>query len=359
MKSLVVDIDDTISFTNNRDFANAEPNIPLIKKLNAFFDSGVEIHYVTARGNLSCKTREEAEEKYRDQILEYFAKHGVKYTSLSFQKKLADYYIDDKAIRPDEFLKLDVTVLSGGLSGSTIERHDNLVYKTCSNAFDYVNWYNHVMKYNDKPFDVPKLHSLVGQTICMDFIVDAFDYNKDNYLYATEEGIEKIIEFFEDKPSIYSAKFETYIERVKNHLDIYNPEYSKFVLDELSKHSDFYDENSSLCHGDFSYDNIIVGLKDHHIYETGDVRKYYLIDANLPPRVYESWLLDVSKFLVSCDRFGEDVKKDYLSLCKKYHSNKYIQLLEITHWIRMRKYHNDKDFVDMMIESAIKEYKNG
>ena len=344
MKSLVVDIDDTISFTNNRDFTNAEPNIPLIKKLNVFYDSGVEIHYVTARGNLSCKTREEAEEKYRGQILEYFNKYDVKYTSLSFQKKLADYYIDDKAIRPDEFLELDITPLKGGLSGSIIERHGDRVYKTCSNAYDYVNWYNYTVKYTDRPFDVPKLHSLVGQTICIDFVT-----NSSYDLRVPEECIEKIIEFFKDKQAIYAAKFETYIERVKTHLDIYNPEYSTFILDELKKHSDFYDENSSLCHGDFSYDNIIIG----------DDGKHYLIDANLPTRVYESWLLDMSKFLVSCDRFGKIVKKHYLSLCEKYHSNKYIQLLEITHWIRMRKYNADKKFVDSMIKSAIEEYKNG
>ena len=60
MKRLVVDIDDTISFTINRDFENATPNVALIKKLNELFDNGVEIYYVTARGSLSCGSREEA-----------------------------------------------------------------------------------------------------------------------------------------------------------------------------------------------------------------------------------------------------------------------------------------------------------
>ena len=38
--TLCVDIDDTISYTENRDFENSKPNIELIKKINAFHDAG-------------------------------------------------------------------------------------------------------------------------------------------------------------------------------------------------------------------------------------------------------------------------------------------------------------------------------
>ena len=41
--SIVVDIDDCISFTLNRDFSNAVPNKPLIEKLNGLYDLGWDI----------------------------------------------------------------------------------------------------------------------------------------------------------------------------------------------------------------------------------------------------------------------------------------------------------------------------
>ena len=41
-KSICVDIDDTISFTLNRDWENAKPNIPLIEKLNKLYDEGLK-----------------------------------------------------------------------------------------------------------------------------------------------------------------------------------------------------------------------------------------------------------------------------------------------------------------------------
>ena len=121
-KSICVDIDDTISFTLNRDWENAKPNIPLIEKLNKLYDEGWDIWYVTARGNLSCKSRVEAEERYRPGIEKWFKQYNVKYTGLSFQKILASYYIDDKSITPQNFINLDVKELKGGLSGAFIEK---------------------------------------------------------------------------------------------------------------------------------------------------------------------------------------------------------------------------------------------
>src|SRR5574344_1011031 len=119
-KTIVCDIDDTISFTTSRDWKNAEPNIKLINKLNKLYDEGWEIQYYTARGSISCPNREAAKEKYLDDIIAWFNKNSVKYSKISFDKPLAAYYIDDKGITPDEFLDFDIEVLSGGLSGASI-----------------------------------------------------------------------------------------------------------------------------------------------------------------------------------------------------------------------------------------------
>ena len=57
-KTLVFDFDDTISFTKNRDWENAEPNLPLIQKIQELYTKGWKIIIATSRGNLSCATRQ-------------------------------------------------------------------------------------------------------------------------------------------------------------------------------------------------------------------------------------------------------------------------------------------------------------
>lgn len=108
IKTIVFDFDDTISFAENRDWENAKANIPLIDKINSLYDKGWTILIYTARGSLSCKTREEAEQNNSNQIEGWLNRHGVKYHELSFKKPLAMYYVDDRAILPEDFIKLEL-----------------------------------------------------------------------------------------------------------------------------------------------------------------------------------------------------------------------------------------------------------
>ena len=103
--TIVVDIDDTISFTYNRDFDNSVPNQPVIDKINELYDKGWKIILFTARGGKSCNTLEEKELKYRDITERWLEKHNVKYHRLMFGKPNADYYVDDKNISIDEFVR--------------------------------------------------------------------------------------------------------------------------------------------------------------------------------------------------------------------------------------------------------------
>lgn len=103
---IVIDIDDTICTTYNRDFENSIPNIPVINKINELYDKGIEIVLYTARGGKSCKTLEEKIEKYGKITKEWLTKNGVKYNQLLFGKMNADYYVDDKNLSIEEFLKL-------------------------------------------------------------------------------------------------------------------------------------------------------------------------------------------------------------------------------------------------------------
>jgi len=111
---IVLDFDDTICIHPENDksnIQNGKPNVKLINKINEFTDLGYEIHIYTSRGHLSTNSRTDAEKKYRYVIEEWLKKYKVKYKLLSFQKPFAMYYIDDKAIRPDEIDKLNLTVI--------------------------------------------------------------------------------------------------------------------------------------------------------------------------------------------------------------------------------------------------------
>ena len=133
-KRIIVDFDDTLAFTQNRDWENAVPNIPLIEKLNNLFYAGWTIDIYTARGSISCATRQAAAKKYYSSMWLWLENNNVKYHTLSFDKPLGAYYIDDKGISPEDFILKDIRDLEGGLSGSDIYTDGALVHKTADNA---------------------------------------------------------------------------------------------------------------------------------------------------------------------------------------------------------------------------------
>ena len=105
--TFVIDVDDTICYTYYRDFKNSEPNTKVINKINELYDKGWKIILFTARGDKSCNTLEEKELKYREITEEWLKNNNVKYHKLMFGKPNADYYVDDKNISIDEFLKFE------------------------------------------------------------------------------------------------------------------------------------------------------------------------------------------------------------------------------------------------------------
>lgn len=106
--TIVIDLDDTISFTENRDFKNSKPYKEVINKINELYDKGKKIIIFTARGGKSCKTLEEKELKYRTITEEWLKEHNVKYHELMFGKPNADYYVDDKNMSIEEFLRCNL-----------------------------------------------------------------------------------------------------------------------------------------------------------------------------------------------------------------------------------------------------------
>ena len=111
-KRYCIDIDGTIcSPTVGRDYHKAEPWKDRIKVLNKLYDEGNYIIYFTARAMgrfadvphsvASVKAKEVLFELTRQQLEEW----GVKYNELIMGKPHADYFIDDKGVKDEDFFK--------------------------------------------------------------------------------------------------------------------------------------------------------------------------------------------------------------------------------------------------------------
>ena len=108
---LIVDVDDTITIhKSSNNYYEKLPNLELIKKLREYKDNGFEIILYTARnmyshqgdlGKINAKTA--------PILIQWLSKYNVPYDGLIFGKPWCGeggFYIDDKAIRPREFMEL-------------------------------------------------------------------------------------------------------------------------------------------------------------------------------------------------------------------------------------------------------------
>jgi len=111
MKRIVIDLDDTLCRSGSR-YADAEPNRAVIEKLKQLQTEGYEVVVFTSRnmrtygGNLGKINLHTL-----PTILEWLRKNGVTPDELLVGKPWCGeegFYVDDRAIRPDEFVQLDL-----------------------------------------------------------------------------------------------------------------------------------------------------------------------------------------------------------------------------------------------------------
>ena len=110
MKRLIFDLDNTLCTTVDKDYRNATPNLDVIKHLRFYKNKGFEIVISTSR---NMKTNSGSVEKINAHtlpvIIDWLRKHNVPYDEIYTAKPWCGedgFYIDDKAIRPDEFVEL-------------------------------------------------------------------------------------------------------------------------------------------------------------------------------------------------------------------------------------------------------------
>jgi capsule biosynthesis phosphatase len=103
-KTIVFDVDDTILTTLNRDYSNSKPKVEVIEGIRALKGSGWYIILQTARGmGRSNGDIESVREQVAQEITSFCEKFDVPYDELLLGKPWAAYYVDDKALRPEEF----------------------------------------------------------------------------------------------------------------------------------------------------------------------------------------------------------------------------------------------------------------
>lgn len=324
-KRIILDFDDTLAFHQNRDWANSAPNTKLIEKTNALYDQGWQIDIFTARGSISCATRKEAEEKYKAGMVEWLEKHGVKYHSISFDKPLAAYYIDDKGMSPDDFVKVNIQKLEGGLSGSDIYSDGTMVHKKDANAHRVRAWYN-----NTKNVNLPKIDRVVGDIITMQYIDHDKSFFKDN-LFIALGLIQDTLVKLKSNQVTNGQTFSSYVDRIESHVEGSNVAFFREVLEKLKS----IELSVSYSHGDFGITNML--------FNDG---KLFLIDPI--PNVFGCTELDAAKFIASL--YINKYPKDIIEVAKKSMKafndiGDKFTILIAAEIIRVYRYHPDKQFI--------------
>ena len=110
VKKIICDLDNTITIdSSSESYDEKKPNLEIIRKLNDYRGMGYEICIFTAR---NMRTYEGDLLKITQNtvpiIEKWLKKHNVPYDELLIGKPWCGegFYIDDKAIRPSEFLNL-------------------------------------------------------------------------------------------------------------------------------------------------------------------------------------------------------------------------------------------------------------
>lgn len=317
-RTLIVDVDDTISVTTTHDWQNATPIWETINKLNKLHDEGWTIILMTARGQVSCNGDFElADKKYRASMEDWLQRHGVKYDLLSFEKYLAAYYIDDKSLMPEEFVNLDIRKIETGWSGAEVEKRGNRVYKTWGDSLNAAKWYNMAAPL----INVPIVYNVIGNTIALEYLDD------NGQRFKISEVVEMI-----DIMSLYKTyvPFDKYVMKIQDHCKVNNKFHKILEHLKFGDNTKLFEKTyGTFCHGDFSLENLIQTDKG-----------LYLIDPLWNENDWSSYLLDISKMLHSYRKYNRMFEYEVFlnTWVKKGLSEKVLKIFEASQWVRVIKY---------------------
>ena len=124
MTQIVMDLDNTICISNG-DYAKARPKVDVIKKLRDYKKQGFHITIHTARNMNSFKKNVGLINVHTlPIILKWLDENDVPYDEVIIGKPwcgVNGFYVDDRAIRPDEFVGLDFEGIQALLSRNELK----------------------------------------------------------------------------------------------------------------------------------------------------------------------------------------------------------------------------------------------
>lgn len=110
MKKLIVDLDGTITLANTSDYENVLPNNEVIEQLRKYKSDGFTITIFTARNMRTYKGNVgEINIHTLPIIMKWLDTHNVPHDEIIVGKPWCGhdgFYIDDRAIRPSEFVSM-------------------------------------------------------------------------------------------------------------------------------------------------------------------------------------------------------------------------------------------------------------
>ena len=107
---IIIDLDDTICKTTNGDYENSVPKEEVIEKIKEYKKIGFQIIIYTSRNMRTYKGNVDLiKANTLPIIIRWLEKFDVPYDQIIVGKpwpSFGGFYVDDKAIRPDEFVNL-------------------------------------------------------------------------------------------------------------------------------------------------------------------------------------------------------------------------------------------------------------
>lgn len=120
MKTIVIDLDGTVTLDSDADYLQKPVNHEVVEACKAYKEKGFNIVVCTSR---NMRTYEGNVGKINvhtlPSIIAWLDKHGVPYDEIHVGKPWCGYegfYVDDKAIRPSEFANLSYDEIMALLS---------------------------------------------------------------------------------------------------------------------------------------------------------------------------------------------------------------------------------------------------
>jgi capsule biosynthesis phosphatase len=120
MKRLIVDLDDTISITVEGDYVNSVPIQPFIDILHNYKAEGFEIVINSSRNMRTYESNLGKINVYTlPNIIKWLGKNNVPFDEVYIGKPwcgFEGFYIDDKSIRPSEFINMNYVEITAMLN---------------------------------------------------------------------------------------------------------------------------------------------------------------------------------------------------------------------------------------------------